>query len=65
MLTTVVYPDLTRDVRYFDRLIGHYAPVRYKRTNARAWRVVTVLGSLGYARTEADAKRLLVELAQC
>jgi hypothetical protein len=62
MLTIETHDDRSRSVTYFGRLIGHYAPVRYKRTHARAWRVATVLGALGYARSERDAQRLLVEL---
>jgi hypothetical protein len=64
MITTETHPDATRTVSYFGRVLGHYGPVRYKRTHAhaRAWRCVTVLGALGYARNEADARRWLMEM---
>jgi hypothetical protein len=62
MITTQIHDDRTRTVTYYGRLLGHYGPVRYKRTHARAWRCVSVLGALGYVRNERDAQRLLVEL---
>ena len=62
MITTQTHPDHTRTVKYCDRLLGFYAAVRYKRTHARAWRCVTVLGALGYARNEVDARRWLMEM---
>jgi len=62
MITTTTHPDATRTVSYFNRVLGHYAAVRHKRTHARAWRCVTVLGALGYARNEADARRWLMEM---
>jgi len=63
MITTTVHDDRTRTVSYYGRLLGHYAPVRYKRDDhARAWRCVSVLGALGYARNERDARRWLMEM---
>ena len=62
MVTTEIHPDATRTVSYYGRLLGHYGPVRYKRTGARAWRCVSVLGALGYARNERDARRWLMEM---
>ena len=62
MTTTEIHPDATRTVSYYGRLLGHYGPVRYKRTHTRAWRCVTVLGALGYARNERDARRWLREM---
>lgn len=67
MIATAIHPDKTRSVTYFGRLIGHYGPVRYKRTGARtgarAWRCVSVLGSLGYAPSERMARAWLMEQA--
>jgi hypothetical protein len=63
MIATAIHPDKTRSVTYFGRLLGHYAPVRYKRTGARAWRCVSVLGSLGYAPSERMARAWLMEQA--
>ena len=66
MITTEIHDDRTRTVTYYGRLLGHYGPVRYKRTGSRAgsraWRCVSVLGALGYARNEADARRWLMEM---
>jgi hypothetical protein len=62
MITTTVHDDRTRSVSYYGRLLGHYAAVRYKRTHARAWRCVSVLGALGYVRNEADARAWLMEM---
>jgi len=64
MITTTLHDDRTRTVSYYGRVLGFYAAVRYKRTHAhaRAWRCVTVLGALGYARNEADARRWLMEM---
>jgi hypothetical protein len=62
MLTTTTHADSTRSVTYCGRLLGFYAAVRYRRTHARAWRCVTVLGALGYARNERDARRWLMEM---
>ena len=62
MITTTTHADNTRSVAYCGRLLGHYGAVRYKRTHARAWRCVTVLGALGYARNERDARRWLMEM---
>jgi hypothetical protein len=62
MLTTTPHADATRTVSYFGRVLGFYAAVRYRRTGSRAWRCVTVLGALGYARNEADARRWLMEM---
>ena len=62
MITTTVHDDRTRTVSYFGRLLGHYGPVRHKQSKARAWRCVTVLGALGYARNERDARRWLMEM---
>jgi len=62
MITIETHPDATRTVSYYGRLLGHYGPVRYKRTHARAWRCVTVLGALGYARNERDARGWLMEM---
>ena len=62
MITTTLHPDHTRTVKYFNRVLGVYGPVRHKRTHARAWRCVSVLGALGYARNERDARRWLMEM---
>ena len=62
MITTTTHADSTRSVAYCGRLLGHYAAIRYKRTGSRAWRCVTVLGALGYARNETDARRWLMEM---
>jgi hypothetical protein len=62
MITTTTHADSTRSVAYCGRLLGHYGPVTHRRTKARAWRCVTVLGALGYARNEADARRWLMEM---
>jgi len=62
MITTEIHPDATRTVKYYNRLLGHYGPITYRRSKARAWRCVSVLGALGYARTEADARRWLMEM---
>jgi hypothetical protein len=62
MLTTTIHPDRTRTVSYYKRVLGVYGPVTYCRSKARAWRCVTVLGALGYARNEADARRWLMEM---
>ena len=62
MITTTTHADATRTVSYFGRVLGHYGPVRSKRTGSKAWRSVTVLGALGYARNEADARRWLMEM---
>jgi len=62
MITVTIHPTRVRTLRYFDRLIGYYGPVTYRRSKARAWRCVTVLGALGYARNEADARRWLMEM---
>jgi hypothetical protein len=62
MITTTVHDDRTRTVSYFGRVLGFYAAVRHKRTHARAWRCVSVLGALGYACNEADARRWLMEM---
>ena len=61
MVTVQTHPDHTRTVKYYDRLLGHYGPVRYKRTGARAWRCVSVLGSLNYAPSERMARAWLME----
>ena len=63
MLITTVHDDQTRTVTYYGRVLGHYAPVRYKRTRARAWRCVSVLGTLGYAHSERTARAWLMEVA--
>ena len=62
MVTVQTHADSTRSVAYCGRLLGHYAAIRYKRTHARAWRCVSVLGALGSARNEADARRWLMEM---
>jgi hypothetical protein len=62
MVTTQIHDDRTRTVKYYDRLLGHYGPVTYRRSKARAWRCVTVLGALGYVRNETDARRWLMEM---
>jgi hypothetical protein len=62
MITTTLHDDRTRSVAYCGRVLGFYAAVRYKRTHARAWRCVSVLGALGYAKNEADARRWLMEM---
>ena len=62
MISTTVHDDRTRTVSYFGRVLGFYAAVRYRRTHARAWRCVTVLGALGDARNERDARRWLMEM---
>jgi len=62
MITTTTHADSTRTVSYYGRLLGHYGPVRYKRTGSRVWRCVTVLGALGYARNERDARAWLMEM---
>ena len=62
MIATTVHDDKTRSVTYYGRLLGHYAPVRYK-TGSRAWRCVSVLGSLGYAPSERMARAWLMEQA--
>jgi len=62
MIITTTHADATRTVSYFGRVLGHYAAVRYKQSKARAWRCVTVLGALGYAKNEADARRWLMEM---
>ena len=62
MITTTTHPDATRTVSYYGRLLGHYGPVRYKRTGSRAWRCVSVLGALGDAKNERDARRWLMEM---
>lgn len=62
MIITTLHDDATRTVTYYGRVLGFYAAVRYKRTHARAWRCVTVLGALGYARNEVDARRWLMEM---
>ena len=61
MITTTVHDDRTRTVSYHGRVLGHYGPVRYKRTGARAWRCVSVLGSLNYAPSERMARAWLME----
>ena len=62
MVTVQTHADATRTVIYYGRLLGHYAAVRYKRTGSRAWRCVSVLGALGYAKNERDARRWLMEM---
>jgi hypothetical protein len=62
MITTTTHADATRSVAYCGRLLGHYAAVRDRRTHARAWRCVSVLGALGDARNERDARRWLMEM---
>jgi hypothetical protein len=62
MVTTQIHDDRTRTVSYFNRVLGVYGPVTYRRSKARAWRCVTVLGALGYARNERDARRWLMEM---
>jgi hypothetical protein len=62
VITTEIHDDRTRTVSYYGRLLGHYGPVRYKRTGSRAWRCVSVLGVLGYVRNEADARAWLMEM---
>jgi len=62
MITTTVHDDRTRTVSYYKRLLGHYGPVRYKRTGSRAWRCVSVLGALGYVANERDACAWLMEM---
>jgi hypothetical protein len=62
MITTETHPTRVRTVRYFDRLIGYYAPVTYRRSKARAWRCVSVLGALGYVANERDARAWLMEM---
>jgi hypothetical protein len=62
MITTTTHADATRTVSYYGRLLGHYGPVRYKRTHARAWRCVSVLGALGYVANERDARAWLMEM---
>jgi len=63
MIATTVHDDKTRSVTYYGRVLGFYAPIRYKRTGARAWRCVSVLGSLGYAPSERMARAWLMEQA--
>jgi hypothetical protein len=53
--------DDAHTVRVQGRVIGHYAPARYRRDAARAWRCVTTNGHLGYACDEASAARWLIE----
>ena len=62
MITTTVHDDRTRTVSYYGRLLGHYGPVRYKRTGSRAWRCVSVLGALGYVANERDARAWFMEM---
>ena len=62
MIITTTHADATRTVSYFGRVLGFYAAVRYRRTGSRAWRCVTVLGALGYAKNERDARRWLMEM---
>jgi hypothetical protein len=62
MITTTLHDDSTRSVAYCGRVLGHYGPVTYRRSKARAWRCVSVLGALGYARNEADARAWLMEM---
>ena len=62
MITTTLHDDRTRTVSYYGRLLGFYGPVTYRRSKARAWRCVSVLGALGYACNEADARRWLMEM---
>ena len=54
--------DGTSTLYYFDSIVGHLAPVRYKRTGERAWRAVLHLtGQIHYARSKEAARRLLME----
>jgi len=62
MITTEIHDDRTRTVSYYGRVLGVYAPVTYCRSKARAWRCVSVLGALGYARNERDARAWLMEM---
>jgi len=62
VITTEIHDDRTRTVSYYGRLLGHYGPVRYKRTGSRAWRCVSVLGALGYVANERDARAWLMEM---
>jgi hypothetical protein len=62
MITTTTHADSTRTVSYFGRVLGFYAAVTYRRSKTRAWRCVSVLGALGYARNERDARAWLMEM---
>ena len=65
MIAVTTHDDGTASVSYFGQLVGHYAPVRLHRTRARAWRVVTVTGAMGYASSARRAARMLVDLMRC
>jgi hypothetical protein len=55
------HADRTRTVTYFDKVVGHYAPVRHIRAGERRWRCVSVHGQLAYAWSETHARNVLLE----
>jgi hypothetical protein len=61
MTTTTRYADETRIATHRGRVVGYYARAMPPTTGARAWRGVTIGGTLVYAATPRDIVQALRE----
>jgi len=62
-MTTTRYADETRTATHCGRVVGYYARAMPPTTGARAWRGVTLTGTLVYAATPRDIVQALREAA--